>query len=429
MMTRHDVRLAVALAALLGFTSACGGSEPPPPPAEDSPIAQTGDESASVEARYDPTRVLVRPAPGEDIAEIAAEAGGTVLRQVEGTDFYLVELPNDTSVQQFLDELEGDHRVQDGEPDRFVSAPEGGGATLPIGSEFFSFTEIANQGELLRIGADIARTRATGVGVRVALIDTGVVASHLSIAGRIEPGGWDYVDGDGDPTDAPNGIDDDEDGLIDEGFGHGTFIASLILAIAPDVTILPYRVLNSDSTGLASDVAAAITAATDAGVDAINLSLGMEHRNVVVGEAILYAKSNGVPVIASAGNTGNQEVTFPASISVAMSVSSVDPANIKASFSSFGSDVDVSAPGVELIGAYPIGDDIAVKWSGTSFSAALVTGGYALVRELHPLVGPLNVADHLEDTSDEAALEVNGELSGKLGEGLLDLDAATVTGG
>ena len=60
------------------------------------------------------------------------------------------------------------------------------------------------------------------------------------------------------------------------------------------MTILPYRVLNSDSTGLASDVAAAITAATDAGVHVINLSLGMEHRNTVVGEAILYARNNGV---------------------------------------------------------------------------------------------------------------------------------------
>jgi subtilisin family serine protease len=422
-----NIRTALALVALLGITCACGGSETPPPP-DESPSTLTEGGGGTIQEQYDPTRVLVRPAPGEDIAQIVAELGGTVLNQIEGTNFYLVELPDDSSVEEFLEALEGDARVLDGEPDRVVSAPEGGGATLPIGSEFFSFTEIANQPELLRIGADIARTRATGVGVRVALIDTGVVANHLALQGHIEPGGWDYVDGDGDPTDAPNGLDDDEDGLVDEGFGHGTFISSLILAIAPDVTILPYRVLNSDSTGLASDVAAAITSATDAGVHVINLSLGMEHRNSVVGEAIQYAKNNGVPVIASAGNTGNQEVTFPATISAATSVTSVDSANGKAGFASFGGDVDLAAPGVELIGAYPTGDDVAVKWSGTSFSAALVTGGYALVRELYPLVAPFAVTQHLEATSNEVALQVaNGELASQLGDGLLDLDAATLT--
>ncbi len=427
MMPRMNIRITLALLTFVCFTSACGATDAPAPD-DGAPSTQIDDGGEQVEPRHDPTRVLVRPAPGEDIEVIASEAGGTVLGAVDGTDFYVVELPNDTSVEEFLELLGGDVRVLEGEPDRVVSAPEGGGATLPIGSEFFSFTEIASQSELLRIGGDIARTRATGAGVRVALIDTGIVASHFSLAGRIEPGGWDYVDGDSDPTDVRNGIDDDEDGLIDEGFGHGTFISSLILAIAPDVTILPYRVLNSDSTGLASDVATAITSATDAGVDVINLSLGMEHRNSVVGEAIQYARNNGVPVIASAGNTGNEEVTFPATISAAVSVTSVDFANVKASFASFGSDVDLAAPGVELIGAYPLGDDVAVRWSGTSFSAALVTGGYALVRQLHPLVGPFHITKHLEDTSNEVALQVaNGELAGELGDGLLDLEAATAT--
>ena len=411
-------------AALTVGACGTGGTDPEPD--------DTGDEQGTTQSPPDqealhPTRVLVRPAPGEDVAGIAADAGATLVNAVDGTDFYVVQFPSTAAVEDFLESLQGDARIIDVERDRVISSPEGGGATLPAGSEIFEFSIVPDQPELQRIGAPVARTRATGQGVRVGVIDSGVVASHLSLAGRVEAGGWDFVDNDSDPTDAPNGIDDDQDGLIDEGFGHGTFVSSLILAVAPDVMIVPYRVLNSDSTGLASHVANAITMATNDGVQVINLSLGMEHRSVVVGEAIAYARDNGVMVVASAGNTGNEEVTFPATISVATSVTSVDPADVKAGFASYGNDMDICAPGFELYGAYPVADDAAVKWSGTSFSAALMTGAFALVRELNPFAPPPQIIQWIENVSHQGVKTINPELGSKLGEGRLDLDAATTT--
>ena len=260
--------------------------------------------------------------------------------------------------------------------------------------------------------------------MRVAVIDSGVVATHVALAGHLEPGGRDLVDDDDDPTDEANGEDDDHDGLIDEGFGHGTFVSSLILAVAPDASILPFRVLDSDCNGLISSLAEAIALAADAGVHAINLSLGMEHHAHVVGEAVKYARSRGIVVVASAGNTGDEEVTFPATLGFSVSITAVDPIDVLADFASYGTDVDLSVPGVELLGAYPTSPDWAVRWSGTSFAAAVTTGGFALLRERFPGAPPLQLVAQMEETAfDHAGL--NPGYEAKIGRGRLDLAAAT----
>ncbi len=388
---------------------------PPPPVEEELPI-----------------QVLVRTEPEASLDAVLADARSIdappkeakIVRRVLGTSFYIVELPPGTDVEAFLRTLSQDQRVIVSERNRRISAPEGGGATLPVGGEFFDGPAVANQTALLQVGADIARTRATGQGVRVAVIDTGVVASHVALADRIEPGGWDFVDGDDDPTDEANAEDDDHDGLVDEGFGHGTFAASLILAVAPDARILPYRVLDSDCNGLVSSLAEAISRAADEGVDVINLSLGMEHHVHVVGEAINYARMQGILVIASAGNTGTEEVTFPATLAISLSITAVDPADIRADFSSYGPDIDLSVPGIELLGAYPTSPDWAVRWSGTSFSAAVTTGGFALLRERFPLAPPSFLVDQMANTAfDHTGL--NPGYEGMLGRGRLDLATAT----
>ncbi len=410
--------LAMGVLAMSMTLGACGGGNNPQP--------TTG--GGAFDTNVEPTRVLVRPAAGEDVTEIADGTGSTAIKEVPKTNFFVVEFPDSDTANDFIDQIEGDTRVLDRELDRIVSAPEGGGATLPAGEELFDFAVVQDQPELLRIGAMEARSRATGAGVRVAVIDSGVVMTHVAMQGKIEPGGWDFVDDDDDPSDVMNGVDDDNDGYIDEGFGHGTFVSSLILALAPNAQILPYRVLNSDNVGLTSHVAEAITRATDAGVDVINLSLGMEHQAYVVGQAIAYARDNAVLVIASAGNTGNQEITFPATIGIALSVTSGDPGDIKCDFASYGESVDVAAPGFELLGAYPVEDDKACKWSGTSFSAAIVTGCYALVRELELASGPggqSEVVQAIQQGADEFMLFLNPEYEGLLGHGRLDLDAAT----
>lgn len=423
---RGSVRCAFLLSLFAASVlAACGGAGNQ---ADDS--TTNDDLGAGGSEKPELARILVWPDPEEDLEEILEDAmanGAQSFEPVEGTPFYLVILAPGTDPDAFLEALDDDVRVVDGERDIRLSSAEGGAGTLPVGQDQFDFSMVGPQPELQRIGLSQAGNRATGAGVRVAVIDSGVVATHVLLQGRIEAGGYDFVDMDNDPTDEANGLDDDEDGLVDEGFGHGTFVSSLILAIAPDVTILPFRVLDSDSNGLASHVAQAMNMAVEAGVDVINLSLGMEHKVGVIGEAIRNARDNGILVIASAGNTGAEEATFPATISIALSTTAVDPNDQLAPFASYGDDVDLSAPGAPLLGAYPSSDFAAAEWGGTSFAAALVTGGYALVKELQPTWSFSEISAWLADTAVDIDPQ-NTQYTGELGEGRLDLDAATTFG-
>jgi subtilisin family serine protease len=285
-------------------------------------------------------------------------------------------------------------------------------------------SEVAVQGELLRIGADAARTRATGSGVRVAVVDTGLLPEHASLDGHVDgDDGYDFVEDDDDPTDETNDVDDDDDGYVDEDYAHGTFVASLVLAVAPHVVIVGYRVLNADGIGSTIDVARGIMRAVQEGADIVNLSVHVPSTATAILSAIEYAASHGVQVVVSAGNTGNGAAFTALSGDGTMTVTAVDEDDVLADFATYGAGVTLSAPGVDLSGAYPEDPGTAV-WSGTSFAAALVSGGCALLHQIHPTWTIAQVKTRILDTlvSVESGNPMHED---DMGAGRLDLDAAT----
>jgi subtilisin family serine protease len=367
--------------------------------------------------------VLVDPVDETALDDLASEHGATVLGPVEGTDFYVVEAPQGISASDFLDDIEHDPRVEESHEDDGCGIPEGGLSTVPLfGGD--PLAAIPSQPAMTAIGAPVALTRYGGVGVIVAVVDTGISATHPSIAGRLAAGGIDLVDGDADPADVGNGLDDDGDGLIDEGVGHGTFVASLVLAVAPDARILPIRALDSDATGTISRIANGIAYAVSHGAHVINLSVGLPQGSSVLQQAVQNARGRGVAVIAAAGNRGGATVDFPATMSEVLAVTGLAGSTQKASFASYGSAVDLSAPAVEVIGAHPLSPTLTARWSGTSFSTALVTGGYALLKQRTPSaeVGTLFERLMLTATNVDG---FNVGFAGKIGRGRLNLDAAT----
>jgi subtilisin family serine protease len=369
-----------------------------------------------------PKQVVVQVHEREELDEICRETGATVLGEVAGTDYYTVELPPGTSMAEFLRELDEDTRVVDADEDVPVSLPEGGGSTIPLFGDD-PVEEVPLQAALARVGAPGARSRATGRGVTVAVVDTGVVASHPLLAGHVAPGGYDFVDGDDDPSEERNFLDDDHDGLVDEGYGHGTFVASLVLAVAPDARILPIRALDTDARGTASSVANAIGWAVARGADVVNLSAGLLADLPMIHQAVANARQAGVLVVASAGNEGSI-VDFPAQLAETEAVTATDLGDVKAPFAAYGPAVDLCAPGVDLIGAHPLGFRGTARWSGTSFSTALVSGACALVRERFPTLPFDEVLRRLEDTAVPVDA-MNPAYPGGLGHGRLDVDAAT----
>jgi subtilisin family serine protease len=156
-----------------------------------------------------------------------------------------------------------------------------------------------------------------------------------------------------------------------------------VLQVAPNVTILPMRVLGPDGSGDVDDVVAAVDHAIAMGADIVNLSLGTHANLPALETMMLYAASQQVLVTASAGNSGDENVTYPAAYDFfwkdseyTIGVGSVDLEERKSTFSTYGEALEISAPG-ELI--YTLAPDSQIAyWSGTSMAAPIVAGAAAL---------------------------------------------------
>lgn len=208
-----------------------------------------------------------------------------------------------------------------------------------------------HQWHLDQIQMPKAWTRNRGEGVVVAVIDTGV--AYRDVDGRFkqvpdlaEPRfvpGWDFVDGDDTP--------DDE-------HGHGTHVAGTIAqstnngvgvaGVAPLARIMPIRVLDARGGGSWGSVAAGIRWAADHGADVINMSLGGGINSQAIASAIAYAHRKGVVVVAAAGNTGRGRVQYPAANRFTIAVGAVRFDETLSFYSSYGSALDVVAPGGDL---------------------------------------------------------------------------------
>ena len=167
-------------------------------------------------------------------------------------------------------------------------------------------------------------------------------------------------------------------------FGHGTMVASLISAAAPNAQIMPIRAFNADGSAQLSDVVAAIYYAVNNGAKVINMSFDLDAADDTLEDAIEFATAQGVICVASTANVSSNAPVFPAAFSTAdrsvIGVGSVDSqyGMFRSVFSGYGSpSVDVYAPGENLIAAFP-GNHFAVV-SGTSFAAALASGVAAVV--------------------------------------------------
>jgi len=272
----------------------------------------------------------------------------------------------------------------------------------------FARDMIGWQPAAFQVGAPDAHMIATGHGVRVAVLDGGFDLDHPALAGSLEPG-FDAIDGDGDPTDAGNGFDDDGDGIVDGGRSHGTFVSAMVLMAAPDSRIVPVRVRDDEGFGSNAEVVAGLEFAMNAGVDVINLSLeAAQAANSGLQAAVMEATSRGIVVVVSAGNSGDDSFGKLADTRGVIVVGAVDGLDEPADFTNTGESrrgLFTFAPGVDIYG--PLGSSQMGFWSGTSFSAGIVSGGAALILEVRPNCTNDEVLDAF-DFSTDMAWEIDG---------------------
>lgn len=365
-------------------------------------------------------KVVVKLEPGFDLDDFNDTWGTTTEVIVEGTAFAQLDLPGEyADPRDYLDGMQGWEGCERAELLFRTKSPESQQGTVPFFEASATSDSVTDQDAMDRIGATAAHAVATGSGVIVAIIDTGVDFTHPDLAAFQAPGGWDFVDGDDLPSDEAVGLDSDDDNVPDEGAGHGTHVAGLVHAVAPGAQLLAVRVLDSEGAGTSVGVARGIRWAAAHGADVINLSLGMYHDAYVIKEAVQDAvDDHGVVVVAAAGNAGRDDRRhFPSRMSRVISVAATDATDHKAPFSNYGSQVTLSAPGVGLVSTW-LSHGYA-SWSGTSMATPLVSGAAALRLQLFPATSPAAMTEELEDAA--AALPEGHIWSGRMGAGLLQV--------
>ncbi len=255
------------------------------------------------------------------------------------------------------------------------------------------------QWDLGKLKVGEAWQKSTGAGVTVAVIDTGVDASHPDLAGQVLPGFDETTQTAGTSID-PNGHGTHVSGTIAALTGNGDGVAS----VAPNAKILPIRVLDANGSGYMSDTANGIIYAADHGANVINMSLGATSQVAAVSNAISYARSKGVVVVAAAGNSraSGSPTSYPGADAGVIAVAATDSTDTVAYYSNAGSYVDVAAPGSSILSTYPTakGNSYAIL-SGTSMASPHVAAVAALLKSYSSTLTPDQVEQALESSATD----------------------------
>lgn len=348
--------------------------------------------------------IVVRFAPGTPSATVSAAAalvGGSVRGMLSSIDTYQFALPGaDTAV-----ELEAAKATLAALPE-VASAQLNTTATLddfpPDGSPTWFFDTRLNE----------ARVVASGSGLIVAVVDTGIDALHPDLAGRVIPG----KDLTTDPATSTT---------VDTN-GHGTSVSGVVAGIrdgagvigASAARVIPFKATDG-ANGSALTMANALLYASHSSARIISISMHLSEDYDPLDQAVRSAAANGKLIVASAGNDGSSAAVFPCAYPTVLCVGATDGEAI-AGFSNRGPQVDIAAPGVDIPVATPgNGFDSA---SGTSFSTPMVSGIAALVWSRQPGLTPDELIDHLKQTA--SPIEETG-----VGAGIVDAFNAVFNGG
>jgi subtilisin family serine protease len=263
--------------------------------------------------------------------------------------------------------------------------------------------------------------RATGAGI-VAVIDTGVDATHPALAGSVLPG-YDFTHNSSDTSEG-NGVTQASSHVVDgdsvewinpstaatvqqasshvvddpdhAAYGHGTMVAGVVKLTSPTAKILPVKAFGPDGTGATSDILRAIYFATRKGAKVINMSFSRSTPSRELKLALDYASLRGVVLVASTGNNGQNTVAYPASYDNVIGVASTNYQDVRSTFSNYGTKVTtLAAPGEAIITPFPDGAYAAA--SGTSFSTPMVSGAAALIVGIQPNASPSQVTSALSN--------------------------------
>ncbi len=388
-----------ALAAVLAWLTAC---EPTTSSLETDQVSTSFASAASASAL--PGRFVVLLTPRTDPGEVARAHGISPQYLYRDALVGFAGSISDAARAGLL----RDARVSRVEPDRPFTADGGVESAAPWGLDRID----------QRTSRDGNYTYgATGRGVTVYILDSGIRFSHTDFGGRAVAG-YDALGGDGSDC-----------------YGHGTHVAGTVggaaYGVAKGAQLVSVRVLDCRGAGSTSTVLAGLDwiMAHAARPAAMNISLG-GGPNAIVDSAVRQVIAAGIPAGVAAGNSATDACFYsPARVAEAMTIAASDSTDAAASFSNFGSCVDWYAPGVGIRSAGMADDQASKVMSGTSMAAPHATGAAALFLELHPDATAQDVASALSSLATSGAISGVGSLKGGSSHGnLLYTGSLTASG-
>lgn len=244
---------------------------------------------------------------------------------------------------------------------------------------------------------------ATGNGIKVAVLDSGVDLNHEDLSSKVVA----RANFSGAAS-------------ADDNYGHGTHVAGIVAAVhnsdgvagvCPGCTVLAGKILNDSGVGSSSGLANGINWAVSNGAKVINMSVGVRASRTLE-TAVNNAWNKGVVLVAAAGNGGSQTKIYPAGYPNVIAVAATDNKDAKASFSTYGASwVDVTAPGVNVYSTFPNHPFYLAKpnnrslnydvGNGTSMSAPIVAGVAALAWSSNPGATHTSIRAKVESTADK----------------------------
>lgn len=364
---------------------------------------------------YAADRVLVRFKP--EVGDAYADA---VLRMYEfpavhripGIGAYAVRIPAGTTVPETLALLRRNPEVELARPDYPARL-----ADVPNDPYFLNYQyALANRGGILNVSPDIRPQMTAGADIKavdawtvtkgdagtiIAILDTGVDKTHPDLAGKVLDG-YDFANDDGD---------------ADDDVWHGTHVAGIAAAgtnntvgtagVAWNCRILPVKVTDGTGDGYYSWIIDGIIYAADHGAAVINISLGGSVDDPLLKQACQYAHDKGVMIAAAAGNDGTLGVLYPAAYDDAvLAVAASDYNDAITSFSSYGPEVDVAAPGLWILAPAPqwyVGEGYLpyLFGTGTSMASPHVAGMAALLKTAKPDLAADDLMKLIRYTADD----------------------------
>lgn len=306
----------------------------------------------------------------------------SMISESSQSGFHRLKVPTEKTVSAMVKKLSNNLFVEYAEPNyiaKIAMAPND-----PYFSYQWHMLSITDGGINIQPAWDIA----TGTGVTVAVIDTGISTAGNDLAGTCFVSGYDFVNNDNDPNDDN---------------GHGTHVAGTIAqttnngigvcGVAFDACLMPVKVLNSGGTGTYADIIDGINYATSNGADIISISIEGSVPSQGLEDALANAYNNGVTVVAASGNSGQNGVAYPAAYDAyVIAVGATRYDKTRSYYSNYGNSLDLVAPGGD-VNVDQNGDSYADGvlqetfdpdwgyhfWQGTSMATPHVSGLAALL--------------------------------------------------